>query len=101
MLTFAEEFAELTATCRFTQDHTRVFRNASTDALDERLIEIVEWIEEKGVVEAQEVADEFGVSLSTARDNLRRLAKRGRITKVSKHKCITRYFKKARYEKEA
>lgn len=101
MLTFAQEFAALTGACRFTQPTSRTFRNASTDAMDERLNAIVELIDENGVVEARDVVEEFGVSLSTAHANLDRLAKSDRITKVSKHKCVTRYFRKDHHEKEA
>ncbi len=82
MMTFAEEFAAITSSCRFVQETTRARKNGSTNAFLERLDSIEKLIEEKGQITIAEVMHHYNLARASAQLNLTRLVEEGRAERV-------------------
>jgi len=82
MMTFAEEFATITASCRFVQETTRARKNGSTDAFIARLDSIEELMKEKGQITIAEVMQHYNLARASAQLNLTRLVEDGRAERV-------------------
>lgn len=82
MMTFAEEFAAITTSCRFIQETTQSRKNGSTDAFLARLDSIEKLMEEKGQITIAEVMQHYNLARATAQLSLTRLVEGERADRV-------------------